>query len=161
MYRQGKWLIHLRNKYGYHSVFRQKIFSSPCGPYDHQDFFKLDALRGIHDTRFDIQNVELHLPYSKRTPNLRFGINHPIAWIYDNEFNMITKDATYYTHPSLWSDELCYILFFLCIQELSRRNESLRIHKKSNNKSHQKAIITTLFVLHTIVAEAKRRNLYF
>lgn len=165
MYNSGKWLIHLRNKYGYHAIFKKKIFKSCCGPYDHHDLFRIDAMSGNHDITFDNQKIELHLSNYKITPKLRFGINHPVCWTYrDGEYTMINKDESLYTSPKDWTDEMCYFLFFLCIQELSTRVENYKLYynrTKKHNYGHHKAIIKTLFILRFIVAEIKSRNLYY
>ena len=165
MYNSGKWLLSLRNKYGYNATFKKKIYTSRLGPYDHHDYYKIEALRGNHNVHFDIQNVELHLSHHKITPKLRFGINHPTCWIYrDGEYTMISKEESLLIPPNEWDDDLCYYLFFLALQELSTRVYNYKKYTQKYNKSsygHYKAIIKTLFVLRIIVAEAKRRNLYF
>jgi hypothetical protein len=165
MYRTGKWLIRLRNRFGYKAVFQKKIYTSRLGPYDHHDYFKMDVMRGVHETSFDPQKVEIHLSHHKITPTLRFGINHPVCWVYrQGEYTMITKDEMLYTPSTQWSDELCYFLFFLCIQELSTRVYNYKLYykkTKKHNNSHYKAIIRTLFMLRIVVNEAKSRNLYY
>ena len=164
MYTKGKWLILLRNKYGYNAVFRKKIYKSRCGPYDHHDMYKIEAHSGKHDITFDCQKVELHLSHHKVTPKLRFGINHPVCWTYkNNEYIMINKEESIHMNPHEWSDELCSLLFFLCIQELSTRVHHYEIYykkTKKHNYGHYKAIIKTLFILRYIVTEAKKRNIY-
>ena len=160
MYTRGKWLISLRNRYGYNAVFRKKVYTSNYGPYDHHDFYKIEAIRGNHDVTFDLQKVELHLSHHKITPKLRFGINHPVYWTIQNgEYTMITKDASLYYIPHEWTDEMCILLYFLAIQELSTRSYHLKKYKYC--RSHQKAIIKTLFILRYIVVEAKRRDIYY
>ena len=57
MYKTGKWLVSLRNKYGYKAVFTKYVYKSSFGPYDHHDAFKIKALIGKHDTSFDVQKV--------------------------------------------------------------------------------------------------------
>lgn len=165
MYKSGKWLLSFRNRYGYTSTFKKKIYMSRLGPYDHHDHYKIEALRGNHNVHFDIQNIELHLSHHKTTPKLRFGINHPTCWVYRNgEYTMINKEESLLIPPNEWNNDLCYFLFFLTLQELSTRVNN---YKKYTNKykktsyGHFKAIIKTLFILRMIVAEAKRRNIYF
>jgi hypothetical protein len=165
MYKSGKWLLHLRNKYGYKATFQKKVFISNCGPYDHHDMYRIEAMRGYHDVTFDIQKIEIHLCQSKITPKLRFGINHPVCWTYRNgEYTMITKDDSIYSSPNEWSDKQCIFLFFLCLQELSTRIYHYDYYKNrgyKNNKGHYKAIIKTMFILQYIANEAKKRDIYY
>lgn len=161
MYSKGKWLIHLKNKYGYKNIFQRNIYTSRWGPYDHHDSYKIEALRGNHDTTFDIQKIEIHLCERKVTPKLRFGINHPMCWMYKNgEYQMISKDESLFIPRNEWSDELCYLLFFLAIQELSTRVYHYKRYK-NKDRGHYKAIIKSLFMLRSIVEEAKRRDIYY
>lgn len=161
MYSRGKWLLHLRNKYGYSKVFTKKVYKSLCGPYDHHDHFKIEVMRGNHDISFDPQKVEIHLSNHKITPKLRYGINHPVCWAYTNgEYAMVSKEFVFYTNPSEWTDEQCILLFFVCIQEISTR---IYHYNKYKHKSygHYKAIFTCIIILKIIVKEAKKRNIYY
>ena len=165
MYTRGKWLLFFRNKYGYNAVFQKKIYKSRCGPYDHHELYKIEALCGNHDITFDCQKVEIHLSDHKITPRLRFGINHPVCWTHKNDdLTMINKEESLHMNPHEWTDELCVLLFFLCIQELSTRTYHYKLYYKKTNKNnhgHFKAIVKTLFVLRYIVNEAKKRDIYY
>lgn len=156
---QGKWLISLRNKYGYHKTFKQYVYKSQKDSHEHHEFFKENVFSGKHDFTFDPQKIELHLSRKKQTKDIRFGINHPIAWLYRNhEYRMISKDDI--KHNPIFDDEYISVLYFLCLQELSRRSLSLSEHPTSKNKMHKRAIVHCLFILQRVINEAKKRDLY-
>lgn len=157
MYRQGKWIISLRNKYGYKSVFQKRVFKSKMGPYDHVEMIKLDIMQGNYTTEFDPQVIELHFTRKKITPKYRFGINHPVYFSsYYNDYILLNKDV----NPNDFNDEICGILFFLCIQELSTRVFNYEKYKHKDY-AHLKAIVKTLFILRKIIQELKKRHIYY
>ena len=94
---------------------------------------------------------------------MRFGINHPVCWtLKKDKYVMFNKEESLYTASSLWSDEMCILLYFLCLQELSTRVYHYNIYKTHNDqKQHKKAIFKTLVILKHIVTEAVHRDIYY
>jgi hypothetical protein len=138
---------------------KQHVYTSQLDAQNHMEKFQYDALKGTHNIDFDPQKIEIHLSGKKKTKNIRFGINHPIAWIQQEDgYTMISKDDNIINASC--SDTCLYIIYFLCLQELSRRKMSLTKYSNKRNKSHKKSIIHCLFVLHWVILEAKKRNLY-
>lgn len=153
-----RWLSNFSKRYGHKNVFQIKRHYSAYNPSDHIELFELSRHRNNAVNCVNVQTIEIHRPSRKIYKGMHLGINHPTAWIKENDREYIITKESFNHHSEDISNELLFVFIILTYQELVIRNKNMKKYKP--NKSHSKAYTYTFFRFYEMIKIAKERSLW-